>query len=78
MIAFLDASAVIYAVEGQPSWTEALKQHLRRLADEAAAGGLQLAISRLSWLECRRPFHAPRLGKGFNSQPTIGATGQAW
>lgn len=38
MIAFLDASAVIYAVEGQPAWAEALKQQLRWLADEAAAG----------------------------------------
>jgi len=46
VIAFLDASAVIYAVEGKPAWAEALKQQLRRLADEAAAGGLQLAISR--------------------------------
>ena len=55
MIAFLDASAVIYAVEGTPEWSEALKQQLRELAmaDQASAGGLQLAISRLSWLECR-------------------------
>ena len=53
MIAFLDASALIYPVEGQPAWAEALKQQLRRLADEAAADGLQLAMSRLSWLECR-------------------------
>lgn len=55
MIAFLDASAVIYAVEGTPAWAEALKQQLRQLAmaDQASAGGLQLAISRLSWLECR-------------------------
>lgn len=55
MIAFLDACAVIYAVEGSPEWSEALKQQLRQLAmaDQASAGGLQLAISRLSWLECR-------------------------
>ena len=55
MIAFLDASALIYAVEGTPAWAEALKQQLRQLAmaDQASAGGLQLAISRLSWLECR-------------------------
>lgn len=55
MIAFLDASAVIYAVEGSPEWSEALKQLLRQLAmaDQASAGGLHLAISRLSWLECR-------------------------
>ncbi|KEF42164.1 MAG: hypothetical protein ER33_07325 [Cyanobium sp. CACIAM 14] len=55
MIAFLDATAVIYAVEGTAVWAEALKQQLRQLAisDESSAGGLQLAISRLSWLECR-------------------------
>ena len=55
MIAFLDASAVIYAVEGTAAWAEAVKQQLRQLADSAepSAGGLQLAISRLSWLECR-------------------------
>ena len=55
MIAFLDASAVIYAVEGTEAWAEALKQQLRQLAKAAdtSAGGLQLAISRLSWLECR-------------------------
>ena len=55
MIAFLDASAVIYAVEGTVVWAEAVKQQLRQLADSAepSAGGLQLAISRLSWLECR-------------------------
>lgn len=55
MIAFLDASAVIYAVEGTAAWAEAVKHQLRQLADSAepSAGGLQLAISRLSWLECR-------------------------
>lgn len=55
VIAFLDASAVIYAVEGTEAWAEALKQQLRQLAKAAdtSAGGLQLAISRLSWLECR-------------------------
>jgi predicted nucleic acid-binding protein len=55
VIAFLDASAVIYAVEGTAAWAGALKQQLRQLAmeDQASAGGLQLAISRLSWLECR-------------------------
>jgi predicted nucleic acid-binding protein len=54
VIAFLDASAVIYAVEGTQALAEALKQQLRQLAgsEQASAGGLQLAISRLSWLEC--------------------------
>lgn len=59
MIAFLDASAVIYAVEGVSKWAEAVKHELRRLArsDQAASKGLRLAISRLSWLECRvRPL----------------------
>jgi hypothetical protein len=52
VIAFLDASAVIYAVEGTVAWSEALKQLLRQLARAArgSTGGLQLAISRLSWL----------------------------
>ena len=55
MIAFLDACAVIYAVDGTPGWAMALKQQLRQLArsEQASTGGLQLAISRLSWLECR-------------------------
>jgi len=56
VIAFLDASAVIYAVEGTSVWAEALKRELRQLADSArtsAEGDLQMAISRLSWLECR-------------------------
>ncbi len=55
MIAFLDASAVIYAVEGSAAWAEALKHQLRQLArtEDASMGGLQLAVSRLSWLECR-------------------------
>ena len=45
MIAFLDASAVIYAVEGSAGWAEALKHPLRQLArsDQASTGGLQLA-----------------------------------
>jgi predicted nucleic acid-binding protein len=55
VIAFLDACAVIYAVDGTPGWAMALKQQLRQLArsEQASTGGLQLAISRLSWLECR-------------------------
>lgn len=42
MIAFLDASAVIDAVEETAAWAEALKQLLR-----------QLALSRQSWLGWR-------------------------
>jgi hypothetical protein len=55
VIAFLDASAVIYAVEGEAVWAEAVKRQLRQLAATAHASGgvLRLAVSRLSWLECR-------------------------
>ena len=54
MIAFLDASALIYLVEGDALWAAAVKQQLLQLAAKAHASGsgIQLAISRLSWLEC--------------------------
>ena len=35
MIAFLDASAVIYAVEGEAVWAEEVKRQLRHLAATA-------------------------------------------
>ncbi len=46
---------MIYAVEGEAVWAEAVKRQLRQLAATAHASGgdLRLAISRLSWLECR-------------------------
>ena len=37
VIAFLDASAVIYAVEGPEAWAEDLKHQLRQLAATAEA-----------------------------------------
>ena len=51
MIGFLDASALIYLVDGAASWALAAQATLRQLASEGP--GLQLAVSRLSGLECR-------------------------
>ena len=57
MIAFFDASALIYLVEGNAPFADRLRTELARWArrhPEAAA-----AVSRLSWLECRvRPARA--------------------
>ncbi len=55
MIAFLDASALIYLVEGDALSAAAVKQQLLQLAAtaQASGSGIRLAISRLSWLECR-------------------------
>ena len=55
MIAFLDASALIYLVDGDAFSAEAVKQQLLQLAAAAQASrfDIRLAISRLSWLECR-------------------------
>ena len=51
MIAFLDASALIYLVEGEAPWAQATQATLQQLAGEAP--DLALAVSRLSLLECR-------------------------
>ena len=51
MIAFLDASALIYLVGGEAPWDEASQTTLHQLAVEAP--DLALAVSRLSLLECR-------------------------
>ena len=51
MIAFLDASALIYLVDGEAQWAEATQATLQQLAVEAP--DLILAVSRLSVLECR-------------------------
>ena len=55
MIAFLDASALIYLVDGDALSAAAVKQQLLELAAtaQASGSGIRLAISRLSWLECR-------------------------
>ena len=51
MIALLDASALIYLVDGEVHWAEATQATLQQLAAEAP--DLTLAVSRLSVLECR-------------------------
>jgi predicted nucleic acid-binding protein len=51
VIAFLDASALIYLVDGEARWAEATQATLHQLAVEAP--DLPLAVSRLSMLKCR-------------------------
>ena len=51
MIAFFDASALIYLLEGRLPFAERIRTELAAL--ERAHPGLQAAVSRLSWLECR-------------------------
>jgi len=51
VIAFLDASALIYLLEGEPAWCTAVKRELQAMAE--AQPNLPLALSRLSLLECR-------------------------
>ena len=51
MIAFLYASALIYLMDGEAPWAEATQTTLQQLA--VSAPGLVLAVSRLSFLECR-------------------------
>jgi predicted nucleic acid-binding protein len=51
VIAFFDASALIYLLEGEEPWAACLRRQLRDLA--VAHPDLGAALSRLSWLECR-------------------------
>lgn len=51
MIAFLDASALIYLLDGQPVVAGRVRRALAAL--RASHGNLRLAVSRLSLLECR-------------------------
>ena len=51
MIAYFDASALIYLVEGKPPFAERLRAELSRWAKKHPDAGA--AVSRLSWLECR-------------------------
>ncbi|MFO7809123.1 type II toxin-antitoxin system VapC family toxin [Thioalkalivibrio sp.] len=55
MLAFLDASAIIYLLEGDPGTREAVRHVLRDL--KRGEGAPELAVSALSRLECRvRPL----------------------
>jgi predicted nucleic acid-binding protein len=51
VIAFLDASAIIYFIEGRKPFATRVQACLVRLAKRNAHLGI--AVSRLSWLECR-------------------------
>lgn len=51
MIAFLDANVLIYLIEGAPPFAERVREQLGLIA--SAEPDLCVAVSRLSWLECR-------------------------
>ncbi|MGH8117241.1 MAG: type II toxin-antitoxin system VapC family toxin [Rhodanobacteraceae bacterium] len=51
MIAYLDASALIYLIEGRPPFAARIRKQLQTLVD--AAPGMRTAVGRLAWLECR-------------------------
>jgi hypothetical protein len=51
VIAFLDASPVIYLLDGEVFWARAIQRQLQQLAEHQPT--LQIALIRLSILECR-------------------------
>jgi predicted nucleic acid-binding protein len=51
VIAFFDASALIYLLEGEPRLAQGVRAELTALERDYAGSGV--ALSRLSWLECR-------------------------
>ena len=51
MIAFFDASALIYLIEGKEPFASNVRQQLTALASKYP--DLVAAVSRLTWLECR-------------------------
>jgi len=51
VIAFLDASALIYLVEGAEPFASRVRSSLARLLRKHPAA--ETAVSRLSWMECR-------------------------
>lgn len=51
MIAFFDASALIYLIEGKEPFASRVRGQLAEL--DQMHPGISAAISRLSWLECR-------------------------
>jgi predicted nucleic acid-binding protein len=51
VIAFLDASALIYLIEGAEPFAAAARARLSALAGRHP--DLRMAVSRLTWLECR-------------------------
>jgi len=51
VIAFFDASALIYLIEGAEPFAQRIRTQLARLVKRHRT--LDAAVSRLSWLECR-------------------------
>ncbi len=51
MIAFLDASALIYLIEGNEPFSGRVRSTMLELAH--GHPGIGIAVSRLTWLECR-------------------------
>jgi predicted nucleic acid-binding protein len=51
VLAFLDASALIYLMEGREPFADSVRARLQGLATRYP--GLGVALSRLTWLECR-------------------------
>ena len=51
MIAFFDACALIYLLEGKAPFSERVRTEVAEL--EQAQPGIGVALSRLSWLDCR-------------------------
>ena len=51
MIAFFDASALIYLLEGREPFAGRVRAELTAI--ERAHAGIRAAVSRLTWLECR-------------------------
>ena len=51
MIAFLDSSALIYLTEGHEPFAARMRATVQSIAEQHADVGL--AISRLTWLDCR-------------------------
>jgi predicted nucleic acid-binding protein len=51
VIAFFDASALIYLTEGREPFAAKIRKSLQTLSDRFP--GVGTAVSRLSWLECR-------------------------
>ncbi len=51
MIAFFDASALIYLVEGKEPFGSQVRKELARMVEQHPR--LSAAVSRLTWLECR-------------------------
>jgi predicted nucleic acid-binding protein len=51
VIAFFDAGALIYLLEGREPFADRVRTELAAI--ERAHAGVKAAVSRLSWLECR-------------------------